>query len=213
MKTLKKKVVNPESEQKQSNALIWASVSARLMGFGSLERNAELSASGKRIRLPDQYTDKAQGFRDLLDGTVWVLLVRAADYLVAIPLDLFQQYVNILYEEKCEAAGLSAESFATLYLDRSQRVWTDKRYRWRICAAISKELHHEGNKCPLVFQTRGPTIEIRTRSRHFKELRSAEAEAEELRQKASALKCPDITQSQKSTPKPARFSGSETVKS
>lgn len=170
-----------------TGGLTWDSASSRLVGLGPMERNADLSSSGKRARLPDAYLDPEHGFRDLLDGVDWVITYRALDWLVAVHLALWPEFVIRLRRQLCQVGGLSEQSFTRLHVDRAHRVRTDARSRWRINEDLSKELQGDGtDACPLVFQTREATIEIRTRGRHFKEQREAEVEAEQLRLKASA---------------------------
>lgn len=194
-------------------SLSWSNVSERLMGYGTEERSAEITASGIRIKLPASYIKEDAGFPDLLNGVVWTCVLLTPDYLVAIPLDLFVEFMGRLYQKQCREDGLSEESFFKLYVDHSQRVLADFRYRWQIHAHISKEIHHEGNSCPLVFQTRGPTIEIRTRGRNFAELRSAEMEVASLRRKLPAHKRPENLLSAKPVPQIARFAVTEIMKS
>lgn len=187
-------------------------MTTRLMGYGPIERSAEILASGLRVGLPVSFLEPQFGFPEVLVGAEWILMYRDMDYLIATPIHLWPEFLDSLHRKLCSEGGLSDQSFFSLYVNRAHRVRTDKRYRWNIHEALANELHHENSTCPLVFQTFGPTIEIRTRSRHFKELRLAEAEAVELRQKATSLRLPGITQDESSAPQIARFSGSKTLK-
>lgn len=188
-------------------------LTTQIMGFGPIERNAEFLASGIRVGLPGAFLDPEFGFPEVLVGAEWIMMYRDVDYLIATPMHVWPEFLELLHQKLCTEIGLSDQSFFNLHVNRAHRVRTDKRYRWNIHEALAKEMHHESTTCPLVFQTFGPTIEIRTRGRFLKELRSAEAEAEELRQKGAALKRPGIAHGDKSEPKGFRLAKSKHMKS
>lgn len=174
----------------KKHELTWSYVSARLLGAGVYERGCDTSGLAWRVMLPDPYLDPDKGFPDLIDGP-WIMTFRDIDFLVALPLGLWPEFLGRLRHELCEVGNLSAKSFKLLHEDRARKIWKDSRNRWSIDQHLTRYLHPgEDDSCTLVLQTREATVEIRTRSRYHCDQLKAEQEAEQLREKADSTVSP-----------------------